>query len=247
LSVGEARRTALVTGSTQGIGRAIAAALAASGAAVAVHCPDDALARQVAGEIGGAARGFGADLADERATADLPGRVEAALGAIDILVLNASIEFRKDWLALTTAEMRAQHEVDLRATLQLLQAIVPGMRARGWGRVLAIGSVQEHRGNLSHIYYAGLKAAQTSMVLTLARTLGERGVTFNVIQPGAIHTDRNAAALADPAFRAEVTARIPARRLGAASDIVGAALLLCGEASDYINGAELAVDGGLRL
>jgi len=124
---------------------------------------------------------------------------------------------------------------------------VPGMRERGWGRVVALGSVQETRANLVHLVYAGQKAAQTNMVLTLARTLGERGVTFNVIQPGAIHTDRNAAVLAEPGFREQVIARIPARRLGAADDVVGAAMLLCGDAGSYINGATIAVDGGLRL
>jgi glucose 1-dehydrogenase len=234
---------ALVTGSTQGIGRAIATGLASAGVDVCVHGPDEAAAQRVAAELGRGARGFGADLADAAATAALPARI----GAIDILVLNASIEIRKDWLDVTIEDMRVQHEINMRATLQLLQALVPGMRARGWGRVVALGSVQETRANLVHLVYAGQKAAQTSMVLTLARTLADTGVTFNVIQPGAIHTDRNAAVLADPAFRAQVEARIPARRLGAAQDIVGAAMLLCSEAGSYINGAELAVDGGLRL
>lgn len=236
-------KVALVTGSTRGIGRAIAGALAGLGARVCVHGPEAAEAERVAGEIGGEAFAVAADLADAAATAALPAR----LGAIDILVLNASIEVRKDWLEVSVAEMQAQHEVNLRATLQLLQAVVPGMQARGWGRVVAIGSVQETRANLVHLVYAGQKAAQTSMILTLARTLADGGVTFNVIQPGAIHTDRNAAALADPGFRDQVVARIPARRLGAARDIVGAATLLCTEAGSYINGATIAVDGGLRL
>jgi NAD(P)-dependent dehydrogenase (short-subunit alcohol dehydrogenase family) len=236
-------RTALVTGATQGIGRAIATGLASTGIGVCVHGPDEAVARRVAAEIGPGTRAYGADLADAAATAALPARV----GTIDILVLNASIEIRKDWLAVTIEEMRAQHEVNMRATLQLLQAVVPGMRERGWGRVVALGSVQETRANLVHLVYAGQKAAQTSMILTLARTLADTGVTFNVIQPGAIHTDRNAAVLADPQFRAQVEARIPARRLGAAEDIVGAAMLLCSDAGSYINGATIAVDGGLRL
>ncbi len=236
-------RVALVTGSTRGIGRAIAEALAGRGARVCVHGPDAAEAERVADEIDGGAFPVAADLADAAATAALPARA----GAIDILVLNASVEVRKDWLQVSVEEMQAQHEVNLRATLQLLQAVVPGMQARGWGRVVALGSVQETRANLVHLVYAGQKAAQTSMILTLARTLAEDGVTFNVIQPGAIHTDRNAAALADPGFRAQVVARIPSRRLGAARDIAGAARLLCSEAGSYINGATLAVDGGMRL
>lgn len=236
-------RVALVTGSTRGIGRAIAEALAGLGARLCVHGPDAAETGRVANEIGGEAQAFAADLPDAAATAALPGRI----GAIDILVLNASIEIRKDWLQVSVAEMQAQHEVNLRATLQLLQAIVPGMQARGWGRVVALGSVQETRANLVHLVYAGQKAAQTNMILTLARTLADTGVTFNVIQPGAIHTDRNAAVLADPAFRAQVIARIPSRRLGTARDIVGAATLLCSDAGGYVNGATLAVDGGLRL
>jgi NAD(P)-dependent dehydrogenase (short-subunit alcohol dehydrogenase family) len=236
-------RVALVTGSTRGIGRAIAQALAGLGARICVHGPETADAERVAAEIGGEARAFAADLADAEATASLPARI----GPIDILVLNASIEIRKDWLQVSVDEVQAQHEVNLRATLQLLQAIVPAMQARGWGRVVALGSVQETRANLVHLVYAGQKAAQTNMILTLARTLADTGVTFNVIQPGAIHTDRNAAVLADPDFRAQVIARIPARRLGTAQDIVGAATLLCTEEGGYINGATLAVDGGLRL
>ncbi len=239
---GLAGRVALVTGSTQGIGRAAASALVAAGASVLVHGPDAAVAALVATEIG-AALGLGADLLDPDATAGLA----RAAGPVDVLILNASIEIRQDWLDVTVEGMRRQHEVNLRATLQLLQALVPPMRARGWGRVIAIGSVQEHRGNLSHLVYVGQKAAQTAMMLTLARTLGDRGVTFNVVQPGAIATDRNADVLADPAFRAALESRIPARRLGTPADLVGALLLLCGDEGAYVNGATLAVDGGMRL
>ena len=240
-------RTALVTGSTQGIGRAIAEALAADGATLAVHSPDAAVAMRAAAELGGAARGFGADFADPAATAGLIPAVAGALGPVDILVLNASIEIRQDWLDVTVEGIRAQHEVNLRATVQLLQAAVPAMRARGWGRVIAIGSVQEHRGNLSHLVYVGHKAAQTAMMMTLARTQGAADVTFNVVQPGAIHTQRNDDVLSDPGFRAALIAHIPAGRVGAPADIVGMVRLLCAGAGSYVNGAILSVDGGLRL
>ena len=240
-------RTALVTGSTQGIGRAIADALAADGATLAIHSPDAALATRAAAEIDGTARGFGADFADTRATAGLIPAVAAALGAVDILVLNASIEIRQDWLDVTVEGIRAQHEVNLRATVQLLQAAVPAMRARRWGRVIAIGSVQEHRGNLSHLVYVGHKAAQTAMMMTLARTQGAPDVTFNVVQPGAIHTQRNHDVLSDPKFLAELVTHIPAGRVGAPADLVGMVRLLCAGAGSYVNGAILSVDGGMRL
>ena len=140
-----------------------------------------------------------------------------------------------------------QSEVNLHATVRLIQAFLPGMIVRGFGRIVAIGSVQEERPNPSHFYYAATKAAQTSMILNLARTLREPGITCNVIKPGAILTDRNRAVLADPAYQAAVLERIPLRRIGAPQDCVGAALLLCSPEGAYINGAEIAVDGGLRL
>ena len=117
-----------------------------------------------------------------------------------------------------------QSEVNLHATVRLIQAFLPGMIARGFGRIIAIGSVQEARPNADcHFYYAATKAAQTSMILNLARTLREPGITCNVIKPGAILTDRNRAVLAEPAYEAAVLERIPLRRLGAPQDCVGAA------------------------
>ena len=165
----------------------------------------------------------------------------------DILILCASVEIREGWERISEAALALQSEVNVHATVRLIQAFLPGMIVRGFGRIVAIGSVQEERPNPSHFYYAATKAAQTSMILNLARTLREPGITCNVIKPGAILTDRNRAVLADPACQAAVLERIPLRRLGAPQDCVGAALLLCSPAGAYINGAEIAVDGGLRL
>lgn len=234
-------RRALVTGSTDGIGKAIAKALAEAGAAVAVH----GLAPVAKPDWAAAA--FEGDVGDARATEKLARDAEAALGGIDILVLNASIEFRQAWDAIDDASLARQLAVNMDGPYRLIRALVPPMAARGWGRVIALGSVQELRPHPQMLIYAATKAAQTNMMANLARQLGGRGVTCNVIAPGAIETGRNAAVLADPAYRAQVAARIPVGRIGEADDCVGAALLLCSDAGRYITGVRLPVDGGMQL
>ncbi|MBS7699207.1 MULTISPECIES: SDR family oxidoreductase [unclassified Chelatococcus] len=235
---------ALVTGSTRGIGRAIADRLAAAGAKVALHGRDD---KEPAEAPPHGSRLFKADLADAAATAGLVQEVEASLGAPDILVLNASIEFRQTWQTLTEEAMAAQAEVNLYSTMRLIRAVLPGMIARGRGRIIAIGTVQEYRPNDVHIFYAGTKVAQTNIILNLARNTREPDVTFNVVQPGAILTDRNRAVLADADFRKRVEEKIPLGRIGDAQDCAGIVAFLCSPEARYINGAVLSVDGGMRL
>jgi NAD(P)-dependent dehydrogenase (short-subunit alcohol dehydrogenase family) len=241
-------RVALVTGAARGIGLAIATGLAEAGAGVILHDRDREATDLAVAELG--ARGFAAgglvhDLADPAA----PERMRAVLAEAgpDILILCASVEILEGWDRISEAALALQSEVNLHATVRLIRAFLPGMILRGFGRIVAIGSVQEERPNPSHFYYAATKAAQTSMILNLARSLREPGITCNVIKPGAILTDRNRAVLADPAYEAAVLERIPLRRLGAPQDCVGTALLLCSPEGAYINGAEIAVDGGLRL
>jgi NAD(P)-dependent dehydrogenase (short-subunit alcohol dehydrogenase family) len=167
--------------------------------------------------------------------------------APDILVLCASIEIRETWDAISDAALSQQSEINLHATVRLIKTFLPGMLARGFGRIIAIGSVQEARPHADCLYYAASKAAQTNMILNLARTVRSPDVTFNVIKPGAIATERNRAILARPGNEAAVRERIPLGRIGAPQDCVGAALLLCSPDGGYINGAEIAVDGGMRL
>ena len=245
-----AGRVALVTGAARGIGLAIATALAEAGAGVILHDRDRAATDLAVAELG--ARGFTAgglvhDLADPAAPERMRAVLAQAAPGPDILILCASVEIPEGWDRISEAALALQSEVNLHATVRLIQTFLPGMIGRGFGRIVAIGSVQEGRPNPSHFYYAATKVAQTSMILNLARTLREPGITCNVIKPGAILTDRNRAVLADPANEAAVLERIPLRRLGAPQDCVGVAVLLCSPAGAYINGAEIAVDGGLRL
>jgi len=241
-------RTALVTGSSRGIGRALALGLARAGADIVVHCATrladaEAVARDI-GALGRRAVTIRADLGDSDQCRTLVAEAVAALGRIDILALNGSMEIRGKWQSVPEADFDRQVAVNLRSTLILTQSAVPAMVERKWGRVLAIGSIQEAKPNPNLLVYAALKAAQTNMMLNLARHHAADGVTFNTLSPGAIATERNAEVLSVPDYADRVTSQIPARRIGDAEDCVGAALMLCSEAGSYITGSRIFVDGG---
>lgn len=243
-------RRALVTASSQGIGRAIALALAEAGAEVAVHGIEAGGAENAAEAVraaGARAYAFTADFAEPGAAASLAMRVEEALGGVDILVSNAAVQVRAPWDRMDPRDVERQLRVNLLSALDLFARLVPPMAARGWGRVLAVGSVQAARPHPEMVVYAATKAAQANLVVNLARQVAAQGVTVNEIAPGAIATARNAESLADPEYTAAVLARIPAGRVGLAEECAGAALLLCSDAGRYITGATLPVDGGMRL
>lgn len=247
-------RRALVTGARRGIGRAIAEGLAALGAAVAVHHAGTAEEAADAAEVvagvaarGGTAEAFAADFAAPGAGSELAARLERGFGAIDILVLNASIELLEPPETISTDHFDRQIAINLRAPLELVQAMLPGMKRRGWGRLLAIGSVQQVKPHPEMLIYAGTKAAQLNWVRNLARHIGPCGVTVNNLAPGAIWTARNDKFLADTGFREAMERGIPLGRVGRPDDLVGAAMLLCSDAGRYINGADILVDGGMSV
>ena len=242
-------RVALVTGARREIGRAIALALAAQGARVAIHhtgsVEETRDADGVVAEIraGGAqVAAFAADFMQDQAAERLAVNVLTAFGRVDILVLNASIEILESWKAVTRAAFDKQIQVNLWATLALVQALVPGMVERRWGRVVTIGSIQQEQPHPQMLVYAGTKAAQHNWALNLARQLGGSGVTVNNLAPGVIATARNREQLTRDG--GQLVARVPVGRVGRPDDLVGAALLLCSDAGAYIHGANLLVDGG---
>jgi NAD(P)-dependent dehydrogenase (short-subunit alcohol dehydrogenase family) len=243
-----AGRTALVTGARREIGRAIALGLAGAGACLAIHhagTPEEhADAEAVVQAIqasGGRAAAFARDFVRDDAGHHLAAAV-TAWAPVDILVLNASIELPEHLTAITREHFDRQIAVNLRTTLELLQDLVPPMAARGWGRVVTIGSVQQERPHPAMLVYAGTKAAQHTWTRSLAREFGGQGVTVNNLAPGAILTARNRAQMAVEAEA--LLQRIPAGRLGQPDDLVGAALLLCSDAGSYINGVNVFIDGG---
>jgi 3-oxoacyl-[acyl-carrier protein] reductase len=238
-------RVALVTGGSRGIGRGIAAALAAEGARVAITSRDPDAGAAAAVAIGGKAYSFDSD--DLGAVDGLAGAVARDLGPIDIYVANTGgPPIGADPLGFTDEQWEAAHRSLVVSPMAILRHVLPGMRERGWGRVLAVSStaaVEPIGGlQLSNAHRPGLLAAFKQ----LARETAADGVTFNAVLPGRIATDRiagNAGGIeaAQEAARTEV----PAGRLGDVAEIGAAAAFLVSGAASYVTGQSLRVDGGL--
>jgi glucose 1-dehydrogenase len=169
------------------------------------------------------------------------------VGPVDIVVLNASVQIKKDWLEITQEDIGFQLRTNFQASLEILQCLVPPMKAAGWGRVLTVGSVQQAKPHPQMLVYAASKCAQMSLVDSLARDLAPSGITVNNLAPGVILTDRNTDALADDDYAELVRSKIPSGFFGESQDCVGVAQLLCSEAGRYITGQDIYIDGGMGL
>lgn len=235
-------KTALVTGSSQGIGFAIAKSLASHGAKVFVHCSNTQKCLLAADEIDGSTA-VAFDLSKPGAVKEL----YASTGDVDILVLNASVQFRNPWDKITEEEFDTQVQVNFKSSLEAMQLYAESMKKKGFGRIITVGSVQQYKPHPDMAVYAATKCAQMSLVKNIAKQLAPFGVTVNNISPGVIATPRNEAALADPEYSKKVLAGIPMGYAGEPEDIVGATLLLNSEAGRYITGTDIIIDGGMSL
>lgn len=238
-------RVALVTGASRGIGRAIAEGLAAEGARVAVAARSADAVRELGEALGG--RGYAFDSGDLGAVDPLLDAVEADLGPIDVYVANTGGPPRgEDPLAFDAQQWEDAHRTLVVSPMTILRRLVPGMRERGFGRVVAVSSsaAREPIGGLqlSNANRPGLLAAMK----LLARESAADGVTFNAVLPGRIATDRLASNYGSIEVAEEVAAgEVPARRLGTPQELADAAVFLCSARASYITGQSLLVDGGL--
>jgi 3-oxoacyl-[acyl-carrier protein] reductase len=238
-------RVALVTGGSRGIGRGIAEALAAEGARVAVTSRSPDAGAAVAGAIGGKAYTF--DSGDLGAVDGLVGAVQRDLGPVEIYIANTGgPPLGGDPLGFTDEQWEAAHRTLVVSPMAILRRVLPGMRERGWGRVLAVSSsaaIEPLPGlQLSNANRPGLLAAFKH----LAHETAADGVTFNAVLPGRIATDRiadNAGGLANAQEQAR--AHVPAGRLGDVAEIAAAAAFLVSARASYVTGQSLLVDGGL--
>jgi 3-oxoacyl-[acyl-carrier protein] reductase len=239
-------RAALVTGSTRGIGRAIAEMLACSGATVAVVGRDRARAEAVAGELsGGVARGFACDVSDVASVTQLISDVERALGGVDILVNNAGLTRDNLFMRLRDEDWDAVIDANLRGAFATFGAASRGLMKRRWGRIINIASVVGLVGNKGQANYAASKAGLIGLTKSVAKELGSRNILANVVAPGFIETDMTAAMT--PEARATLSQQIPLERLGTPNDIAGVVGFLASEYAAYITGQVFVVDGGMVM
>lgn len=237
-------KTALVTGSTRGIGRAIADTLAACGAKVAVVGRDEAKAVSVAGGIPGA-QGFGCDVTMPADVLKLVDDVDRAFGALDILVNNAGITKDNLMLRIKDEDWNSVLDANLRSAFLTIRAASRGMMKRRWGRIVNISSVVGLTGNKGQANYAASKAGLIGLTKSVAKELASRNILCNAIAPGFIDTDMTGAMTADA--RTGLMAQIPLARLGTPADIAWSTAFLCSEYASYITGQVLVVDGGLVM
>ena len=245
MDLGLRNRVALVTGGSKGIGRGIAAGLVAEGARVAIASRSPERIAATASEIG--ARGYAFDSGDLDAVPGLIEQVQSDLGPIDVYIANTGgPPGGPDPLGFTREQWEAAHRTLVLSPLAFIERLLPGMRERGFGRVVAIGSMAAGEPidslQLSNAHRPGLVAA----FKVLARQAAADGVTFNHVHPGRIATDR---LLGDDESIEEVQERarreIPAARLGTVEELAAAAIFLCSVQAAYINGTSLLVDGAL--
>lgn len=255
-----AGKKALITGASMSIGRSIALGFADHGASIAIHYAAAADAKAglpdaAAGTLADVrARGVDACLVETDLSVVGAGKRTVALaieglGAIDILVVCASIQVRTPFVDITASEIESQVAIDFRATIEMLQDALPPMKERNWGRVLTIGSINQLRPHPDLAVYAALKSAQANVALNLSREYAPFNVMINNLSPGLVATERNRWRRQDSEDwkRVQAAATGPIGRAAEPDEMVGAAVMLCSEAASYIAGIDLMVTGGAHM
>lgn len=248
-------KVALVTGAAHGIGFAIAKGLAEAGATVCFNCSsqrslEKGLATYAAEGI--AAHGYVADVTDEVAVADMVAKIREEVGIIDILVNNAGIIKRISMLDMTADEFRQVIDVDLNAPFIVAKAVLPGMIEKNKGKIINICSMMSEFGRETVCSYAAAKGGLKMLTRNICSEFGQYNIQCNGIGPGYIETPQTAplrekqADGSDHPFHTFLMGRTPAGRWGKPEDLAGPAVFLSSDASDFVNGQILYVDGGIQ-
>jgi gluconate 5-dehydrogenase len=241
-------RTALVTGSSRGLGRAMAEGLAAAGAAVVLNGSDPgrlAAAAAALREAGHTVHEAAFNVTDEAAITAAFDRFDQDGIAIDILVNNAGIQFRRPMVELETADWRRVIETNLTSAFVIGREAARRMIPRGRGKIINIGSLTSELARATVTPYTVSKGGIKMLTRGMAAEWGEHGLQANAIGPGYMLTDMNQALIDNPQFDAWVKGRTPARRWGRPDELIGTAVFLASAASDYVNGQIIYVDGGM--
>lgn len=241
-----AGQIALVTGASRGIGRAIALGLAEAGATVVGTATSAAGAAAISEALAGRkGQGRVLDVRDAAASETLLEAISKEVGAISILVNNAGVTRDNLMLRMKDEEWNAVLDTDLTAVFRLSRGVLRGMMKARYGRIVSVGSVVGSMGNAGQANYCAAKAGLIGFSKALAKEIGSRGITVNVVAPGFIDTDMTQAL--PEAARNALLAQVPATRLGTPADIANAVLFLASPQASYITGETLHVNGGLHM
>jgi len=241
-------RAALVTGGNRGIGRAIAQAFAEAGGSVVVTSREAARAEEAAGQIaestGQKCIGLALDVRDGGSVAAAMERTVSELGGLEILVNNAGVNIRESITDLKDESWHEIIETNLAGAMRCSRAVAGRMKENRWGRIINIGSILSFIGIAERAAYASSKAGLLGMTRAMALDLAPYGVTVNALCPGVFKTEINRPILNDPEYLREFLKQIPLGAMGDPAQLMGAAVFLASEASSYVTGAALMVDGG---
>ena len=241
-------RTALVTGSSRGLGRAMAEGLAAAGAAVVLNGVDAARLADAAAEMragGHTVHEARFDVTDEAAILAAFATLDARGVAVDVLVNNAGMQLRRPMVELETADWRRVIETNLTSAFVIGREAAKRMIPRGYGKIINIGSLTSDAARATVAPYTVAKGGIKMLTRAMTAEWAAHGIQANAIGPGYMLTDMNQALVDNPTFNAWVLARTPSRRWGRPEELIGTAVFLASAASDYVNGQIIYVDGGM--
>jgi len=240
-------RTAVITGASKGLGKAMALALAAEGAKIALISRDLEKLELVAAEIaaaGGEAASFAADVTGEDQVRAIERAVLERFGKVNILINNAGVNVRKPVEEFTLTEWRSVMDTNVTAAFLLCRSFVPVMKGQGYGRILNLTSIMSHVSLPHRIAYATSKTALLGMTRTLALELAGEAITVNGISPGPFGTEMNKPLMENPETNAQFVASIPLGRWGKVEEIGSLAVFLCSDEAGFITGTDILIDGG---
>jgi NAD(P)-dependent dehydrogenase (short-subunit alcohol dehydrogenase family) len=241
-------KTALITGASKGLGKAMAVALAEAGASIALVSRDkqklDEVAAQI-GSTGGRAEVFVADVADETQVARVRDEFTAMFGnKLDILINNAGINIRKSVTDFTLAEWNSVMSTNVTSAFLMCRGFVPLMTGRSYGRILNMTSIMAHVALAGRTAYAASKTALLGFTRALALELAPESITANGISPGVFGTEMNIPLMQNPELSAQFLSKVPMHRWGRPEEIGKLAVYLCSEDAGFITGTDILIDGG---